>query len=174
MQINKIFILAVMLMLLSSCVSKYEQLKADIAEQEKVLFEDNSGVANRELAEKMNKSYLEFADQFPNDSLAPEYLFRAAEIDANVLGAQLAIGYYDRIIENHKNFDKYPETIFMKAFIYDRNFKNVKMAERFYKIFIKQFPDHELTDDARLSIQHLGLSDEELIKMFQQKNRTTN
>ncbi|MBI9033095.1 MAG: hypothetical protein JEZ03_01355 [Bacteroidales bacterium] len=171
---KNILLFVSMIMLMASCTSTYDSLKEEIARQEKNLFEDHSGVADQKLAKEMNEAYLSFADQFPNDSLSPEYLFRAAEIDANVLGAKQAIQYYDRILDNYSNYPKMPEALFMKAFIYDRDFQNVKLSEKYYSLFVKKFPDHPLANDAKLSIQHLGMSDVDIIKMFQQKNSTTN
>ena len=61
--------------------------------------------------------------------------------------------------------------MFLVAFIYDTYLKQLDQAKTAYEKVIEKYPNHHLTRDAKLSIEHLGMSDEELIKMFEEKQK---
>ena len=68
------------------------------------------------------------------------------------------------------SFYKAPECLFLKAFVFENQLNNLKDAEILYKEFIASYPNHPLTDDAVASLEYLGKSPEELVRMFQEKN----
>jgi len=116
-------------------------------------------------------AYVSYSKDHPKDTLSAEYLFKAADIAMNLQTGSQAILYYDKILSNYPNFNKRPECVFLKAFIYENQLGDLKEAEKQYKEFIKTYPDHTLAKDAKASLEYLGKSPEELIKIFQEKNQ---
>ena len=78
-------ILGLLVLFVTSCVKPQQSMQAQITDMEKVLFSDVSKIPNPAAADSMIKMYVSYADQFQDDTLAPEYLFRAGDI-ANGIG----------------------------------------------------------------------------------------
>lgn len=115
--------------------------------------------------------YLDYAKTYPKDTLSANYLFKAGEIAMNLNMGSQAIFYFDKLASNFPDFRKAPECLFLKAFILENQMNNIGQAEKFYKEFLKKYPNHALANDAQASIEYLGKSPEELVKMFQEKNK---
>jgi len=118
-------------------------------------------------------NYVKFASENPDDELAPEYLFKAGELCMAMHKPELAIQYLDDIIGNYPEFDKSPHCMFLKGFIYEDQLHDLEKARESYEAFIKQYPDHDMTDAAKFSIKNLGKSPEQLIREFEKKNDST-
>ena len=146
-----------------------EQKKA-IKKQEVALYADQT--LDRDKGLKMIDTYVNYFKQYPDDTLSAVYLFKAAEISMNLqLGSQ-SIFYFDKIISNYPNFHKVPESIFLKAFVFENQLGNIEKAGFYYNEFLKKYPNHALAKDAKASIEYLGKSPEELIKIFEGKNQS--
>ncbi len=167
------FLVLIIVIALGSCKKdpKKEQIKA-ISNLESELY--GAQAMDRDKGLHMIDSYLGFSEQYPNDTLSASYLFKAGEIAMNLqLGTQ-AIFYYDKILSNFPSFHKIPECIFLKAFIFENQLGDLNKAKQFYEMFIERYPNHSLSNDAKASLEYLGLSPEALIKIFQEKNGEMN
>jgi hypothetical protein len=141
--------------------------KAVIDSLEAVLFADESGMDNRAAAQLIVKSYASFYQKYPKDSAAVDMLFKAGEVSMGLGDGRLAVKYFGTVAEQHPTFSKAPEALFLQGFCEETLNGDMQQAEFFYKDFIAKYPDHVLVKDAQFSIQNLGLSEEELIKMFE-------
>ncbi|MDL2262742.1 hypothetical protein LJC11_04480 [Bacteroidales bacterium OttesenSCG-928-I21] len=141
----------------------------ELIEAEAKLYEDPHNINTEEALALVDK-YLEFADEYFFSDQAPEYLFKAAELAMNFNEPKLSISCLTQIEENYKDFDKYATSIFLKAFIYENYFDNQGMARSYYKKFISEFPDHKLKPDAENNLMFLGVSNDELIELFEKMN----
>ena len=70
---------------------------------------------------------------------------------------------FQKSIENFKNIVKYypegqraSEALFMLGYINANHTKDLKEAEKYYKLFIEKYPNDELTDDAEYELKNLG------------------
>ena len=70
-------------------------------------------VVDSAAAEQLTNLYVEFADKYPSDSLAPQYLMKAADMQSNVMNTERAVALFDRIIENYPDFDQLPICYFL-------------------------------------------------------------
>ncbi|HSW68313.1 MAG TPA: tetratricopeptide repeat protein [Bacteroidales bacterium] len=179
MKPNRLFILAAIVMLFTaSCTNPRTKQLDLIAEKEQSIFGDTIFWVSHERAHDLVAAYIAFSDKFPTDTLAPEMIFRAADISMNTGSPQAAVEMFTRIIDDYPEFRKVPEIYFLMAFAYDNHLRDFDNARRYYKEFISRFPEHELADDAGLLIHHLGKSPDELIKEFealrQQESGITN
>jgi hypothetical protein len=59
----------------------------------------------------------------------------------------------------------------MQAFLYETVLNDKEKAKAKYEEFIKSYPQHPLVSSAKASFDQInsGMSDEQLIKMFEQK-----
>jgi TolA-binding protein len=90
----------------------------------------------------------------------------------NISRYELSIGLLDRIRADYPDFSKIPDCLFLKAFIYENMTNELKKAEDAYKEFISKYPEDELVSSAKAAIEHLGIPTEDLIKSFEEKNKS--
>ena len=88
----------------------------------------------------------------------------------NLNNPQRTIGIADRLCKEYPDYAKTPVAMFVKGFVYETQYGNEEAARKAYEEFIKAYPDSELVNDAKASIENLGLTPEELIRKFEQQN----
>ena len=156
-------------MLVSCCPSREQRIE-EIEDFEDSIFE--SAVAADETtadqltapntADELTKLYTAFADKYPDDTLAPQYLLKAAESQSNVIHTEKAIALFDRIINNYPDFEEIPICYFLKGNAYELN-SQYDEAKAAYQTFVEKYPDHYLADQTRYVISHVGMSPEEML-----------
>lgn len=167
--IHKLSVLFLLAAIVISCGHSKTGLKDQINQMEENLFSDQTKGIDKVKAGKLIDLYIRYGNEFPEDSLSPDYLFRAADISMNIFESGQAIDLYNRIINNYPDFEKIPQCVFLKAFVYENNLNDLNNAKRYYTEFLEKYPDDEFADDAEMSLQNLGKSPEELIKEFEAK-----
>lgn len=123
------------------------------------------------IAKNLINAYDSFATDFPKDSLAPDYLFKSAEISRALSNPDKSIENYNKVINDYKDYKRMPYCIFLKAFVYENQLNDIIKAKKYYTKFVDNYPDHDFADDAKVLIENLGKSPEELIKSFEEKNK---
>jgi TolA-binding protein len=106
--------------------------------------------------------YLAFAEEFPQDSLTPELLFRCADIAVNSQQEKFAITLYQRIYDEFPNHAFRPIALLYQAKIYDYLMGDADHAKPLYEQFLVMFPDDPNAVDVELSLKIVGKSPEEL------------
>ena len=146
-------------------MSEQEGLRSELLEKERDLHARTD--VDPEAARAMIGKYIEFVNKYPEDSLSSKYLFKAAEIAMNFEQPNNSITYLTRIEDNYPDYEEYGTSLFLKAFIYDNYLKSYEKAEQYYNIFLEKYPDHPFAKDAKSSLMFLGISDDDLIKLFE-------
>lgn len=146
-----------------------ENLLAEVKKREKALSEDEKGMENGR-ARALMHAYAAYADRFNNYENAAEYLFKAGELAMGMNMTAESIKYLDKVYNEYKDYEKRPYALFLKAFVLENQANNMVEAERIYNQFIEEFPNHEMADDAKYSIENIGKSPEELIREFERKD----
>jgi outer membrane protein assembly factor BamD (BamD/ComL family) len=144
--------------------AKAAEMRGRIQRMEDSLF--NSGLFEQRNAQALLDVYKAYATAMPLDSLAPEYLFRAAGVARSMKDPQQSIFLYDRIIRDYPSWKKLPDTYYLKAFVIDADLRKLGEAEMAYKALISAYPDHAYAAQARQAIENLKYTDEELIARF--------
>jgi tetratricopeptide (TPR) repeat protein len=116
------------------------------------------------------RSYLDYANAYRDDSIAAVYLFKAGDVARNLGRYKQAISILTNLHDGFPKHSKKAETAFLIGFIYDNDLNDREMAKKAYEDVIELYPTHTLARDAQARIQTLYMTDEEMIKMFQQKN----
>ncbi len=171
MKLSQLPVLIILIISISACQSPQEKLAEKIKLNEGVLFGDTLRTLNDSLAMNTLGLYKSFVNQFPEDSASPEYLFKAADLALGVKQASVAMESLGQLIEKYPNSEKASSALFMQAFVNETVLMDKEKAKEFYLKFMKQYPDHPLFLSATASYEQLiaGLSDEELIRMFESK-----
>ena len=141
-----------------------DELFATIDSIEKPLMQDAQlqavdSVQGRQLVDL----YVRFADAFPEDSLTPAYLHRAAQVCNGMGQFDDMANYYDRVIDNYGDYQHLDECYYEKGIALD-NAGRKDAARDAYQQFLDNYTDHFLTEDIRRAMSLLDMSDELLIE----------
>jgi len=162
-------LLLITAVLFNACSSPKADKSAEIKTMEDELFSDESKMINRTQADELIALYVGYADEFPEDTDTPEYLFKAGDMAMNLNMPRKAIEVFDRILTNYPDFEKTPQCLFLKGYVYENNLGDLNAAKSIYEDFLVKYPDDEFADDAEVSIKNLGKTPEELIKEFEEQ-----
>lgn len=162
--------------LLSACAGTGEKsekkdndLTASIKKLEDDLYGADQSKFDRQKANQLVDLYTEYADKYPDDTAAPEYLYKASDLSMNLRQPVETIDLFNRILDNYPDYEKAPTVLFLKAFVYEDQMNDLDRAKQYYELFLEKYPDNEFADDAKVSLKNLGKSPEELIKEFEGK-----
>lgn len=162
--------LFILVLFITSCGRPQEKFQSDIKKSESVLFQDSSSVPDTAKARALINMYTDYAEQFQDDTLSPEYLFRAADLCTGIGEYREAVSYYGKI-QRYPNYRKTPVALFLQGFVTENHLNDPANAKSYYEKFIDTYPQHKMTDDARTSLENLGKTPDELIEQFEQHNQ---
>lgn len=167
---NQILLLIMSLLLLVACAPKKSSdlLLKEISTLEQQIEQQQTPVPDKGVSDQLIATYEEFASLYPTDSVAPECLFKAADYAIYLHQYDRAIDYYTMIYNNYPDFNKREEALFMKAYVFDNNIQDYKMASETYREFISKYPTNSFAQSARISLKYLGKSPEEVMELILQ------
>jgi tetratricopeptide (TPR) repeat protein len=145
--------------------SAKQELYSQIMELEKEIFDTTKSI-NRGVAINLMVLYARYAHDYPNDSVSPEFLYKAAEVARGAGDGRNAIRYYKLLLDKYPDYSKRAISLFMTAFTYENLLNDTANARKYYERFIKEYPEHEFADDARQLLKFLGKSPDEIVKSF--------
>jgi outer membrane protein assembly factor BamD (BamD/ComL family) len=104
--------------------------------------------------------------------IAPKALFECAKIyqgqvikDMNAeKSLRKAVEFYKRISDDYPQTKEAENSLFMAGFILANELRDYRNAKVMYESYIQKFPNGELADDARVELENLGKSPEEILK----------
>lgn len=165
---TRIFSLGICLFFVVSCINQQKKMLEDIQSLEMEVYKDTTGF-NKTKAEEILKLYLSFEEQYPEHERSPEFLYKSAELENSLMNAQKAIELYNDFYVKYPANPKAPVCLFVQGFIYETQLNDLEMAKKMYSDFLEKYPNHELVNDARFSLDNLGKSVEDLIRQFEEK-----
>ena len=170
---KKLILFALFVFIFVSCETAKDKLANEIKLGESKLFSDSVKALNIDESNTVFNNYLVYADTYKDDTSSANYLFKAADLANGLSRPKESIAIYERLRISFPEFRKASSALFMQAFIYETSIKDKEKAKEKYKEFILKYPEHKLTASAQASLDQLNanLSDEELIKSFEAKNK---
>lgn len=150
--------------------TKTERLEI-IDELEAKAFKSDTVAPKRALANDLMRHYFEYKNLYPKDSVAPEFLFKGAQLAMSIDKDRKAIEVLDKLYDGYPEYEKRVEVLNLIAFIYDYELNDREMARKNYQFLIQNFPDHPYAEDAAARLTTINMSDEELIEHFNKKNQ---
>jgi len=147
-------------------------LKNEIDSIETFLFEKTNGLHQPSMR-RLKDAFLAYANTYPNDELSAEYCFRAANLARGLKSYPEAIDIYKRIVDSYPDYKNYVDSYFLMAVVYDSDLKDKMNAKRLYKEVADKYPDHVFGQNAKAMLESnmIDLSDEELAKFLEEKNK---
>lgn len=152
--------------------SDQDLLNSKIDSLEQVFFGNNGALATPHNGLMLVREYARYYQlEEKVDSLAVDRIFKAGEISMGIGQGNLAVKYFQTVVEDHPEFYKASEALFLCGFCEETLNSDTAKARQYYESFVRQFPQHRLAQDAKFSVENLGLSDEELIERFEKANQ---
>lgn len=107
----------------------------------------------------------EIVKEYPKSKKAAEAQILIATIYNNDMHEyEQAIAEYKKFVGLFPDDPHVPKTMFLIGFIYNNQLHNFDSAKIAYEAFLMKFPEHDLALSAKMEIQTLGKSPEELIQ----------
>ena len=159
------------LMVMVGCQNQSAKTTAnDVKKAEAALFNEDQTV-NAEAVTDAVATFNKYVEENPEANDAPEYLFKAIEVSVNTKqDPQQSIAMVNRLLENYPEFDKNPVALFMLAtFVYDEQLHDLDRARDAYQRIVDDYPNSPFAKDAAIAITQLGMTPEELVKMFERE-----
>lgn len=160
------FIALMSIIIISACQSPKEKSLKAIKE-----LESNDSAFSNELMMKLKSNYTDFALAYPDDEHTPEFLFKAAQRAVVLQQANEAVDLLIQLINKYPSNEFAEDATFLLAFTYENNLNDLANARVYYEKFLKEFPEGELAEEAKLSIQNLGKTPEEFLNGVQENGQ---
>lgn len=139
-------------------------LKDKVEAYQDQLFQNRNQPLDIAKADSMIMLYKDFASQYPEDSAAVEYLFKAAEVEMGMNKNEDCIGTLSLIQNKYPNHIIMPMVLHFKAFVYDDKFEDFDKARACLDELIQNYPDDKLIENAKAYRDMIGKDPEELFR----------
>lgn len=150
------------LVILLSCANQQEVLLNKISDlTDKMQVEEFPSKGNMEAIIVL---YDEYINAYPEDQRVISFIELKAKYQAANGDYLEAIASYSELMNRFPESSENADALFMQAFIYENNLRDLEAAKLKYEEFAKSFPSHELHDDAIFSLENLFLSEEEMFE----------
>ncbi|MBX2978866.1 MAG: hypothetical protein KF905_06185 [Flavobacteriales bacterium] len=113
--------------------------------------------------------YKAYVTAFPLDTMAPEYLFRAAGVYNNLRQYDKSILQLDRITTDYPGWTRLVDAYYYKAFVLDEGMDRKGEAKVAYEFVMNNFKEHDFAQQSRMRLETLHMSDEEFLEMAKRK-----
>ena len=167
-RIFSISISVAILLMIISCGPSRDKMITRISGMDKVI-RDMHPPDTAKVTELIS-AYQAFAHKYPKDTLAPEFLYKAAGLSLSFNRSVQALELYKSIRADYPSWRKSPECLFLQGFIYENNIKDLAKANQIYNEFIAKYPNNELKNDAVNAIKYLGKPLDEVIRAYEAQN----
>ena len=113
----------------------------------------------------------EIVNDYPKSAQADSSLFEIAKLyQGQVIknfnpdeSLKKSVEAYKRIFTDYPDSKLAESSVFMTAFILANDLRDLQSAEKMYKLYLEKYPKGELADDAKIELQNLGKTPEEIL-----------
>lgn len=165
---KSILLFAILLLVVAACNRNAKTTQNDVKKAEEALFNEDQTM-NAEAVTDAVATFNKYVEENPEAADAPEVLFKAVEISVNTKqDAKQSIELVNKLVANYPECDKNPIALFMLAtFVYDEQLHDLDKARETYQQIVDNYPESPFAADAAIAITQLGMTPEELVKMFE-------
>jgi len=162
MKTIKIFSLIIISLIVSFCGGK-----SDVD-----LFEDASKLITDKKYSEAVVVYEQILNEFPKGKKASLALFEMAKLYQGQVVKNLnpkeslvkSVSLYKKIFTDYPKSEKAESALFMASFILANDIKDYKSAKDSYELYLETYPTGSLAKDAKIELENLGKTPEEILK----------
>lgn len=159
-----------MFSLLMAVAQDRDTMMAQITAEEVKLFADSDGELATEEVARIIPMYLDFVNQFPDDPLSPDYLFKAGEVAQGLGYYMQSVEYFNGVHMRYPKHERAPYALFFQGFVFYNYLELPNYAKGSFLDFLDKYPGHILEKDVRAMLQLLHSSEEEYFRIIIEKN----
>jgi outer membrane protein assembly factor BamD (BamD/ComL family) len=161
-KVFQIVMLAVLAFGMMACGEK-KLTQDDLKKAESTLV-DEQGNLNKEAVPAVVEKFCKFVEQNPDDATAPQWLFKALQIEIKTEESEKAIEICNKLVEEYPDYEYTPAALVMTASeVYDSQMHDIDKARATYEKVISDYPDSDWAKNAEKMIEFLGLTPEEIL-----------
>ena len=155
----KLMAVALLTIGLFACGGNQKKITLDeVRDAQSVLFNEN-GSLNEKEAPKVAEKFCRFVNQNPNDTSAVKWLYHALEINLMLKDAEKSIEIGNQLLGQYPQSRWAPQTLLtLGSFVYQDQLNDTVQARAMFQRLIDEYPESGLVNDAKKSIEYLGLS----------------
>ncbi len=166
MRYISIFAFIFILFLFACKDNKRENAISEIRKVEKRI-DMNSVQFRKSTADSLLQSYDSFIATYPKDTAAANMMFNAVRLCQHTGEFGKAIKYAGDLRESFPNHRSTADAMYYQAFIYETSLGDKENAKRYYKMFLEKYPNHELANDVKLTLEQIDMPLEQVVKGFE-------
>jgi TolA-binding protein len=152
---NSKYLFVILLLFIASC-----SRKSDV----ELFNEGNKAEVEKNVTVALEK-YNEVVNEFPTTAYAESSQYRIAMIKINQEGnKQQAVEAHLKFYRMFPRSKQAPAMLFLAAFLYNNDLRNLDSARVLYEEFIQKYPGHDLAESAKFELANLGKSPDEYLK----------
>lgn len=156
-------------------MKKSKSLDELIADAKTALFSDTTQVrVDPRKAKTLVDLYRLYTNILPDSPNTPQYLYETYDIANSVRMYRDAALASERLYTKYPDFEKSSTAMFLTAFIYENNLRDLDKAKEIYTAFLAKYPNDDFANDAEVALKHLGTPADEMLKNIQEKNKSNN
>ncbi len=112
-----------------------------------------------------------YVNTFPKEPVSANYLFLSGEVSRGIGKFDQAIEIFRKVHMNYPRSKRAPPALFLQAFTYENDLKDIKKAKKLYNDFLYKFAGDPLEEQIKQILTVIDKSPEELIKEFKAKQK---
>lgn len=168
-KVFQIVMLAVLAFGMMACGEK-KLTQDDLKKAESTLV-DEQGNLNKEAVPAVVEKFCKFVEQNPDDATAPQWLFKALQIEIKTEESEKAIEICNKLVEKYPDYENTPAALVMTASeVYDSQLHDLDNARATYERVISEYPGSDWAKNAEMMIEYLGLTPEEILSKIVMSN----
>jgi outer membrane protein assembly factor BamD (BamD/ComL family) len=170
---KKIILIALLAVpvLFTACKPSAEKMQKEIKSLEGRLFSPKATGFDKPAADSLLHDYLTYIERFPEDTLGPNFTFKAANLAMNLDQPVKAVEMFDLFIKKYPTHPKTSVSMFFKAYVYENQMKDLEKAKEAYIQFLDRYPTGDFAMDAQVALNNLGKTPEQMVKEFEAKRK---
>ena len=132
---------------------------------------DSDLKTNIKVAQDLVAEMEKYVSEYPDSIIMPDYYMQLGDLYTHALQLPVkGLYFFQKVHTDFPNHEKAGVALFYQGFLLENYMGQQELAKTVYESFLNEYPEHELSETVKLSIQQLGIPLEELVKQFEEKN----
>lgn len=123
------------------------------------------------IGEELFENYDTFIENFPQDSLLPQLLYKGGQIAILYEQNLRASDYLNKLIKEFPGDDRTPHAYMVLGNFYANKIHDLDRAKALYEEFISKYPDNKLVPQVQFMKETLGMTPDEMLEYVQANNK---
>ena len=126
-------------------------------------------VEQRVMAEDLIQEYMEFANKYPEDSLAPQFIFKSAMLFHFIPFYDKELNTLELLAERYPESEYAPQALVTAARVSEENVNNIEGSIKYLQQIKDKYPESPYATNIDLQIEYAG-DDEALLDAIMERN----